>query len=656
MPRITPGNRLYIYQLLSREIGTGKQTLLAKVEEVFAADDLLPEDLGCSSVQEVLEELGDMVKLTVFKRGNTYATLLQNDEWDHALQQPDEPSPAKKAAAKGKPWKHRSKTKVVRPTKPRHRKVEAAPAEAITPIEPEPVPEPAAPTEPAATPKPLAEATLATEEPGSTPSDTNDAEAETQPVETAPEPAPDVMTAEVPQDASSDEPSTSRASIRLTVTFDPSETEGPTDSVQPEADQPEEELPQGKASLGQQSAEASAKPSEAPLPQEPTPTPAARPQEPMVQVVSPTEEQPVAVEPILVGLPDDFVSQVHVPDGPLSLLYQLVPPDTNPMGLLSEDWDTARSTRSYGGTRGLVTFPLRLMRADSVPVRATIHRSAKAIAGKHWTLTRIDGSDGSDLAAGDADLEGLRPLDNAAERMLTHEVELGPWPPVLEALAHVAAPEPWDLPDGPGEHAILRTYLAATYRAAVRQGLVAHEPEGHRAAFDTGLLSPLSEHVYACLEGEGTEATAPWRLLGFSTTGEGTLGEHLASLGTLPQAPRYLRGVADLDLSDVTIDVPKRLRRSLGPDGREILDAALRWCVADYRLPAPAVDVETGEACLLIPLALKDAVTPDRALALRRKPDGTVGVFRLLDLATAYVEARIVSRGMPAWLVPPTKA
>ena len=38
MAQINPGNRLYLYQLLSREIGVGRQTLLPRVEEALEAD------------------------------------------------------------------------------------------------------------------------------------------------------------------------------------------------------------------------------------------------------------------------------------------------------------------------------------------------------------------------------------------------------------------------------------------------------------------------------------------------------------------------------------------------------------------------------------------------------------------------------------------
>ena len=76
MPKINPGNRLYLYQLLSRELGVGKQTLLPRAEEVLMADGLCVEDLGCESMRELCEQLGEFVKLTVFKKGYVYATVL----------------------------------------------------------------------------------------------------------------------------------------------------------------------------------------------------------------------------------------------------------------------------------------------------------------------------------------------------------------------------------------------------------------------------------------------------------------------------------------------------------------------------------------------------------------------------------------------------
>ena len=53
MAKVTPGFKLYLYQLLARELGFGKQTLIPQVEEVLAADDILVQDLECKTVQEL---------------------------------------------------------------------------------------------------------------------------------------------------------------------------------------------------------------------------------------------------------------------------------------------------------------------------------------------------------------------------------------------------------------------------------------------------------------------------------------------------------------------------------------------------------------------------------------------------------------------------
>ena len=49
MPNLTPGNRLYFYQLFTQELGIGKQTTLLRVEEVLAEADVLLEDVECES-------------------------------------------------------------------------------------------------------------------------------------------------------------------------------------------------------------------------------------------------------------------------------------------------------------------------------------------------------------------------------------------------------------------------------------------------------------------------------------------------------------------------------------------------------------------------------------------------------------------------------
>ncbi len=84
-PTLSLGNHIYLYRLLRDAIGCGKQTFMTQVEEALAAGDMTAYDLGFESTRELLEELDDCIKLTVFKGGRLYATVIANEAWDAAL-------------------------------------------------------------------------------------------------------------------------------------------------------------------------------------------------------------------------------------------------------------------------------------------------------------------------------------------------------------------------------------------------------------------------------------------------------------------------------------------------------------------------------------------------------------------------------------------
>ncbi len=115
-PSLSDGNMLYLYDLLKREIGCGKQTFLPRVEEALATDRMTGEDLGFESTRTLLEALGDMVTLTVFKGGRVYATLAEMPAWDEALAAADAP---KATAPAGRPWKRKRGAKTLKPQRPR---------------------------------------------------------------------------------------------------------------------------------------------------------------------------------------------------------------------------------------------------------------------------------------------------------------------------------------------------------------------------------------------------------------------------------------------------------------------------------------------------------------------------------------------------------
>ena len=84
-PALTPGNVIYLYGVLRDAIGVGKQTFITHVEAALADKRLTADDLGFDSTQALLESLGDGVKLTIFKGGRLYATLVAQPDWDAAL-------------------------------------------------------------------------------------------------------------------------------------------------------------------------------------------------------------------------------------------------------------------------------------------------------------------------------------------------------------------------------------------------------------------------------------------------------------------------------------------------------------------------------------------------------------------------------------------
>ena len=138
MAKVTPGFKLYLYQLLSRELGFGKQTLLPQVEEVLAADDLLMEDFECKTMQELAEACPDFLKVRVFKKGRVYVTVGRNEEWDQMLAAPTEKAaPAGKKSAGGpKTWKKKKGgKKSFKPVKPGKQRREREAAEAAAAAE-----------------------------------------------------------------------------------------------------------------------------------------------------------------------------------------------------------------------------------------------------------------------------------------------------------------------------------------------------------------------------------------------------------------------------------------------------------------------------------------------------------------------------------------
>lgn len=582
MAKITPGNRVYLYQLLSRELGVNHQTLLPRAEEALVADGLVPADLGCADMRELCEQLPEFIKLTVFKKGYVYATVLACEEYDRALERAQDAGD--KAAASGKPWKRRRGAKALKPVKPRHVEPPAEKDEKDgDAVEAE------APTEPEA-PGEVAPAKSVANE-GETPDAVEEASgAAAQPeAETAPEPEADQVEAAA-------EPEAAQAEAA------PAEEEAPdTGDAEPEAPaEPEHEPPISFTITYVPDAPAE----EEPPAEEKIPAPDAI-------------SLPDVTPRVRSDLPQDFHADIRCSDEQLSLLYQVLPPNVDPLAVLEEDFRAARSTSALEGTRSNVSFALRYLQADGVtPVRVTLRRSARPVAGKRWALTEVEagvadevGLEGLSVASGgpwaafaEATPGGADPL-----QVLASTVALGPWDDALSALSALAAPEPW----GEGL-TVLRDYLTMTVARIVSEGKVAVSPGGAAASFDTGLLTGDGAPIYALLS--PLEGDIPWKLAGFSTAGT---GEPALYLATLAEAA-FDRGIPAPDFSGAAL------------------------VMRNPRAATPAYDPVSDRTVLLVP-------NEGSALALLPTESGYERVAAL-SLADAYACARVVSADQPAWL------
>lgn len=237
-PKLSPGNHIYLYRLLRDAIGAGKQTLMPNVEEVLEAEQLGARDLGFESTRDLLEALDDFIKLTVFKGGRIYATVIAQPAWDEALA-----APAKQpTGGSAKSWKRKKADKSLKPVKPKRVKREQPTAEPATVDE-----APAAPVEPDAAEAPDAASVPEGADPSpSTPAEHADGAEPAGSAEAAEEPADakaaggeddsapaGQMTAETadrPEEATSQaadhEPEAPQPSISLTVIYDPENANG----------------------------------------------------------------------------------------------------------------------------------------------------------------------------------------------------------------------------------------------------------------------------------------------------------------------------------------------------------------------------------------------------------------------------------------------
>lgn len=424
-PTLSLGNHIYLYRLLRDAIGCGKQTFMTQVEEALAAGDMTAYDLGFESTRELLEELNDCIKLTVFKGGRLYATVIANDAWDAALAKGEDKPKAAKGAKQSYKKKKRGE-KDLKAVRPKH--VKRPEPETMVEAAPEPEPETEievaievtaeAETEIATTtdPKVISEQE-ATAELNEAPKSTTE-EAASQP-ETPALQNSDVFGDEAEDDQSDEpadqgatesapEPETPQPAISLTVVYDPENanagiTTMASTPIEAKPSVEAEDAPQADAKTETEDTSVSVEPTGSAVKPEPVPEsapviestsapaydqiPVAAPAPAPAAVPAPAPAAPAIPE----DFPVDFATEVFCPGPLLHQLSTYLPYGADTLGIVGEYYWIARERGTIEAARNRASFPLRYTQAgERHEVTVRIRRNTTGGLGSTWAIDKVE--------------------------------------------------------------------------------------------------------------------------------------------------------------------------------------------------------------------------------------------------------------------------
>ena len=417
-PTLSLGNHIYLYRLLRDAIGCGKQTFMTQVEEALAAGDMTAYDLGFESTRELLEELDDCIKLTVFKGGRLYATVIASEAWDAALAKGEDKPKAAKGAKQSYKKKKRGE-KDLKAVRPKHVKRPEPVVEAVP--EPEPEIEVAievtaeAETEIAATtdPEVISEQEV-TAELNEAPKSTTE-EAANQP-ETSAFQNSDVFGDEAEDDQPADqgasestpEPETPQPAISLTVVYDPENanagiTTMASTPIEAKSSVENENATQVEVEAAAADAPVTVKPADSTIKPkttlEPAPVIESMPASACDQIPAPAPASVPAAAPtpapaapaIPKDFPVDFATEVFCPGPLLHQLSTYLPYGADTLGIVGEYYWIARERGTIEAARNRANFPLCYTQAgERREVTVRIRRNTAGGLGAAWAIDKVE--------------------------------------------------------------------------------------------------------------------------------------------------------------------------------------------------------------------------------------------------------------------------
>lgn len=433
MPALQPAYELYLYRLLKEQLGVNRQVSLSRIDEALEADGLAASDFGALDSRQLTEMVPDFIKLTVFKKGVVFVTVIENKPFEQTLSASEKNNETGKAIVSNKPWKRKRGAKGIKPIKPKHIAKTEDVARAQDATEAEDVARTKAAKDPAKDEDRensdafIAELIEAVKEATATES-AMESEPESE-FELVSEPAAGPESEPVSQPTQSDT-AQRKPSISLTITYDPSDAD------------------------------------------------------------TRSETKRISAADIAAGdLIKDFENDVHIDNDLMGTLYQIAPMGANVLQLLAEDFFLASASRDLNVAGGIITFPTRYrLPHHTEPIEAALKRTPKA--QRPWKLTAISVllSELETLAIdpfGGLPHAGIAPWDKLPSqkghpapdflRVLTNERAIADWKALVDEVSSHIALEADDFTSRP--LALQQATIAAAYayRKAQKQLTGTHE-------------------------------------------------------------------------------------------------------------------------------------------------------------------------------------
>ena len=398
---------------------------MTQVEEALAAGDMTAYDLGFESTRELLEELNDCVKLTVFKGGRLYATVIANEAWDAALAKGEDKPKAAKGAKQSYKKKKRGE-KDLKAVRPKH--VKRPEPEPVAEVAPEPEPEPEIEVAIEVTVEAETEITATTDSEviskQEATTELNEAPKPT-PEEAASQPeAPALQNSDVFGDEAEDdqpeepteqdaaeaasEPEAPQPAISLTVVYDPENanagiTTMASTPIEAKSSVEDENATQVEVETAAADAPATVEPADSTIKPEATPEPApvikSVPTSACEQIPAPAPASAPAAAPapapaaptIPEDFPVDFATEVFCPGPLLHQLSTYLPYGADTLGIVGEYYWIARERGTIEAARNRASFPLCYTQAgERREVTVRIRRNTTGGLGAAWGIDKVE--------------------------------------------------------------------------------------------------------------------------------------------------------------------------------------------------------------------------------------------------------------------------